>query len=90
MNGLRDLIPSAPWMKRAACRGMERGDELFFPERGASTREAKAVCRSCPVREDCLEYALATGEKFGIWGGLGERERRRIRGQRAAARRGAA
>jgi WhiB family redox-sensing transcriptional regulator len=60
--------------------------DLFFPERGASTKEAKAVCQGCVVREDCLEYALANGEKFGIWGGLSERERRRIRRQRALAR----
>jgi len=59
------------------------------PRRGASTREAKEVCRGCVVREDCLEYALANGEKFGIWGGMSERERRRIRRQRALARTGA-
>ena len=64
--------------------------DLFFPERGASTREAKEVCRGCVVREDCLEYALANGEKFGIWGGLSERERRRLRRQRAMQRRAAA
>ena len=48
-----------------------------------STREAKEVCKGCVVRGDCLEYALANGEKFGIWGGLSERERRRLRRQRA-------
>ena len=57
--------------------------DLFFPERGASTREAKEVCRACVVRQECLEYALANGEKFGIWGGMSERERRRVRRQRA-------
>ena len=61
--------------------------DLFFPERGASTREAKEVCRGCVVREECLEYALTNGEKFGIWGGMSERERRRIRRARALARR---
>ena len=54
---------------------------------GASTREAKEVCRGCVVREECLEFALQNGEKFGIWGGLSERERRRIRRQRAQAAR---
>ncbi|MCL4449452.1 MAG: WhiB family transcriptional regulator [Actinobacteria bacterium] len=57
--------------------------DLFFPERGASTREAKAVCRGCIVRGECLEYALKNGERFGIWGGTSERERRRIRRARA-------
>ena len=68
------------WQGRANCMGVD--PDLFFPERGASTREAKEVCRGCVVREDCLEYALANGEKFGIWGGLSERERRRLRRQR--------
>jgi WhiB family transcriptional regulator, redox-sensing transcriptional regulator len=75
------------WQTRANCMGVD--PDLFFPERGASTREAKEVCRGCVVREDCLEYALANGEKFGIWGGLSERERRRLRRQRAMQRRAA-
>ena len=62
------------WQDQANCLGVD--PDLFFPERGASTREAKEVCRGCVVRLDCLEYALANGEKFGIWGGLSERERR--------------
>jgi WhiB family redox-sensing transcriptional regulator len=76
------------WQTRANCMGVD--PDLFFPERGASTREAKEVCRGCVVREDCLEYALANGEKFGIWGGLSERERRRLRRARAMSRRAAA
>lgn len=72
-----------PWQDHANCLGVD--PDLFFPERGASTREAKEVCRGCVVREDCLEFALANGEKFGIWGGLSERERRRIRRARALA-----
>jgi len=75
------------WQDFANCLGVD--PELFFPERGESTREAKEVCKGCSVREDCLEYALSNGEKFGIWGGLSERERRRIRRQRAIARRAA-
>jgi len=75
------------WQEEANCLGVD--PDLFFPERGASTREAKAVCRSCEVRAECLEYALAHGEKFGIWGGLSERERRRVRRQRALERRAA-
>ncbi len=59
--------------------------DLFFPERGASTREAKEVCRGCVVREECLDYAITNGEKFGIWGGMSERERRRVRRARVLA-----
>lgn len=69
------------WQRQANCMGVD--PDLFFPERGASTREAKEVCRGCVVREDCLEHALSNGEKFGIWGGLSERERRRLRRSRA-------
>jgi WhiB family transcriptional regulator, redox-sensing transcriptional regulator len=71
------------WQRFANCLGVD--PDLFFPERGASTREAKEVCRGCVVREDCLEFAITNGEKFGIWGGLSERERRRIRRARALA-----
>jgi WhiB family redox-sensing transcriptional regulator len=77
-------LPGA-WQDEANCLGVD--PDLFFPERGASTREAKEVCRGCVVRDECLEFALANGEKFGIWGGMSERERRRIRRQRALARR---
>src|SRR6202161_506889 len=77
--------PDRSWQIRANCMGVD--PDLFFPERGASTREAKEVCRGCVVREDCLEYALANGEKFGIWGGMSERERRGLRRARALARR---
>ncbi len=68
------------WQSRANCMGVD--PELFFPERGSSTREAKEVCRGCVVRTDCLEFAIANGEKFGIWGGMSERERRRVRRSR--------
>jgi len=75
------------WQDEANCKGANA--DLFFPERGASTRSAKAICRECEVRADCLEFAIVTGEKFGIWGGMSERERRRVRRDRqvAAARR---
>jgi WhiB family redox-sensing transcriptional regulator len=86
---LLDAAPERSWQRQANCMGVD--PDLFFPERGASTREAKEVCRGCVVREECLEYALANSEKFGIWGGLSERERRRIRRARSlSGRRGAA
>lgn len=85
---LLGLSADRAWQDQANCLGVD--PDLFFPERGASTREAKEVCRGCVVRDECLEYALANGEKFGIWGGLSERERRRVRRQRALERRGIA
>ena len=88
---LEELLYSGPkrrWVSMGNCVGVD--PDLFFPERGGSTREAKEVCRGCVVREDCLEFALANGEKFGIWGGLSERERRRLRRARAMQRRAVA
>lgn len=68
------------WQAGAPCEGMP-GD-IFFPEKGGSTRDAKSVCKTCKVRRECLEYALAYDERFGIWGGLSERERRDIKQNR--------
>ena len=69
------------WQDYANCRGADA--DLFFPERGASTRKAKGICAACQVRVECLEFAVTKSEKFGIWGGLSERERCKIRKQRA-------
>jgi WhiB family redox-sensing transcriptional regulator len=65
------------WQERALCA--QTDPEAFFPEKGGSTREAKKVCIGCDVRGECLEYALANDERFGIWGGLSERERRKLK-----------
>lgn len=68
--------PSA-WVGDALCA--QTDPEAFFPEKGGSTRDAKTICRVCEVREQCLEYALEHDERFGIWGGLSERERRKFK-----------
>lgn len=65
------------WQERALCA--QTDPEAFFPEKGGSTREAKRICLGCEVKDECLEYALANDERFGIWGGLSERERRRLK-----------
>lgn len=75
--------PTAAWMDYGLCAGIDA--ELFFPARGQSTNEAKGVCARCPVREPCLDYALTHGIKHGVWGGLSERERRRVRRARREA-----
>lgn len=67
----------AEWIEQAICRGVD--PELFFPARGSPTKEAKALCKGCVVREECLDYALAHNERWGIWGGTTEKERRRLR-----------
>ncbi len=53
--------------------------EIFFPEKGGSSREAKRICSECPVRIECLNYALRRDERYGVWGGMSERERRRLK-----------
>ncbi len=68
------------WQSRALCA--QTDPEAFYPEQGGSTREAKKVCLTCEVRDDCLESAQANDERFGVWGGLSERERRKL-GRRA-------
>ena len=70
-----------PWQDQALCA--QTDPEAFFPEKGGSTRPAKRVCRECPVAQSCLDYALETGQMFGIWGGMTERERRRLMRQAA-------
>jgi WhiB family transcriptional regulator, redox-sensing transcriptional regulator len=65
------------WMESARC--LEADPDAFFPEKGGSTREAKRICAQCGVREECLEYALQNDERFGIWGGMSERERRKLK-----------
>jgi WhiB family redox-sensing transcriptional regulator len=76
--GLGDIFGEPPeWQERALCA--QTDPEAFFPEKGGSTREAKRICSGCDVKAECLEYALANDERFGIWGGMSERERRRLR-----------
>ncbi|MCL4423675.1 MAG: WhiB family transcriptional regulator [Actinobacteria bacterium] len=68
------------WRQRAACRGID--PEVFYPSSDEEAEEAKGICAGCPVRQPCLEHALAHREKDGVWGGATERERRRILRQR--------
>jgi WhiB family redox-sensing transcriptional regulator len=91
--------PDSEWASRAACASLPK--EMFYPTeaKGPTVEAPKEVCRSCPVRRQCLEHALRVREPFGIWGGLDERERRTLKrslqpsatpgtpGQRAAAER---
>ena len=88
---LASLEAEARWQDRAACKGMD--PTLFFgPEHTEAVKEkrdreeaAKAVCRTCPVQQECLEHALETREAYGIWGGLTELERKALLRRRATA-----
>jgi WhiB family redox-sensing transcriptional regulator len=82
---LHEIAPGSlerAWMADGLCA--QTDPESFYPEKGASTREGKRICHGCPVAAECLEYALARDERFGIWGGLSERERRRLKNARKA------
>jgi WhiB family redox-sensing transcriptional regulator len=69
--------------ERALCA--ETDPEEWFPEQGGSTAAAKAVCRQCPALAECRVWALSHDEKFGVWAGLSERQRHRLRNGRSAA-----
>lgn len=74
------LVASRAWRDQAACRGEDTAH--FYPKRGQDLHVPRAICNTCPVAEQCLEYALDAGEKYGLWGGTSERERRRLRALR--------
>ena len=71
------IAPPAEWMRHAACR--HHPTRLWFPERGEPTHPAKNICNTCPVRQQCLDYALEIPNCVGIWGGTSGRQRREIR-----------
>jgi len=75
--GFLQFAPPEPWEPLAACRNHPNPD-LWFPERGEATDEAKAICHTCPVRRDCLDFALRYRIKNGVWGGKSARQRDRI------------
>ena len=74
---------SHDWQEHSLCKTAQNL-QLFFPERGGSSKPARTVCGLCPVKEQCLEYALNNKEAHGIWGGTSDRERRLIRKERSA------
>ena len=77
-----DLLGDTPdWMAEALCAEVD--PDLWFPETGGSSREAKRVCARCGVRAECLAYALANDERYGVWGGQSERARRKLRTRQA-------
>lgn len=90
-NDYAAYLKNMPLLDGSA-RCAETDPEAFFPEKGETPRDAKRVCNDnggCPVKDQCLEYALEHGERYGVWGGLSERERRKValerqRGQDAA------
>jgi len=79
------LFIDQPWVDQALCA--QTDPELWFPEEGGATHVAKATCAQCFVQAECLDYALTSNERFGVWGGLSVRERRGLTGTTAHAQR---
>lgn len=87
-------LPEAPdaeqdqnnWRAEAICASGDIETAVFFSDMKSSIETAKEICASCAVRSDCLEYAMSAGEKFGVWGGLTVKERRRLSRYRAQER----
>jgi WhiB family transcriptional regulator, redox-sensing transcriptional regulator len=73
---MRTFVEPEAWQEKANCR--EASPDLFFPERGRRVGAARAICGACVVRPDCLAYALRTGQRLGVWGGLSADERQQL------------
>lgn len=82
-DAVRAAQAGADWRQHASCRGVD--PDLFYPSRGEASTPAKEICGTCPVQDECREYALDNDEKFGIWGGLSEKQRRQLRRTRREA-----
>jgi WhiB family redox-sensing transcriptional regulator len=78
----RTRLPVGDWANDGSCRGVD--PDVFHPGKGGTTAIAKAFCAACPVCAECLEHALVQNEPQGVWGGKSERERRKLRKERAA------
>lgn len=76
MTLLSGILKPPEWTRQALCAQVD--PEIFFPEVGDGTRYAKRICNSCDVKKECLEYSLQNNERFGIWGGTAEKERRKL------------
>ena len=76
-------IANRPWENDAMC--ISADPECFFPEKGGSAKPAYKICQRCSVTDECLQYALANDERFGVWGGKSERQRHRLLKQNATS-----
>ena len=87
MTALGDLLPEEAWKLDALCRGIDDPIAVFFPASGQPGTLAKALCRSCRVSAECLDFALEwpASHDSGIWAGTNIRDRRALRRRRRAA-----
>jgi len=76
MSAFMNPDDERPWAARSECRGED--PTIFFPGTDDDPAIGLAICARCPVRQECLEYAIEARERYGIWGGTTERQRRRM------------
>jgi WhiB family redox-sensing transcriptional regulator len=79
---ITEVITPPEWMKKALCAEVD--PEMFYPEKNTDGTVAKRICLRCDVKVECLQYAIDNKEDHGIWGGLNERSRRKLRRKKAA------
>jgi WhiB family redox-sensing transcriptional regulator len=77
MSIIAEVLMPPEWTKKALCAEVD--PEIFFPEIGGTTTDVKRICKACDVKAECLEYSLRNNERFGVWGGLSEQDRRKLR-----------
>jgi WhiB family redox-sensing transcriptional regulator len=83
MSIIAEVLMPPEWTKKALCAEID--PEIFFPDKGDKTAHVKQICKACDVRAECLEYSLQNNERFGVWGGLTEHDRRRLRSRKKAS-----
>ena len=80
MSIIAEVLMPPEWTKKALCAEVD--PNIFFPEIGENVSVVKKICKACDVREECLKFSLDNDERFGIWGGLSEKNRRQLRAQK--------
>ena len=80
MSIIAEVLMPPEWTRKALCAEVD--PEIFFPDKGDKTAHVKQICKACTVRAECLEYSFKHNERFGVWGGLTELDRRRLRSRK--------
>lgn len=83
MSIISEILLPPEWTRRALCAEVD--PDLFFPEKGDDVSRVKRICKACDVKKECLKYSLDNDERFGVWGGLSEHNRRKLRAERKLA-----
>jgi WhiB family redox-sensing transcriptional regulator len=80
MSIIAEVLMPPEWTRKALCAEVD--PEIFFPDKGERTAHVKQICKACIVKVECLEYSIQNNERFGVWGGLTEHDRRKVRARK--------